>query len=1152
MGKTEWSKEQLTAINDSNHNLLVSAAAGSGKTTLLIERVKTLILDKGVGIDEMLIVTFTNAAANEMKTRLRDAIYEALAGDISDEKAKLLKEQLSRFPRAQISTFSSFGKKVARENFQELGIDPGVGALDETQEKLLKNEILEEIFESYFEKEDERFKDFLRAYSSYRNEDQIREAILKIYDSINNLAKPWEFLHEQVEMTNALNNPEAEEKLKNEVKNLIKRECDEGFELADKAYRLACDANVEKAMDIIGNERQLFLNIIKEIEDGNDLEVIADMLANASFARLTVGKADKEAWGMVADDAKAYRTKYKKVITEKLDFMYMDWSEHLELLYQTKPMMEFLEELLLEFEKRYREGKADCQAIDFSDMEHLAYQALCNKEIADEYRRKFKYIFVDEYQDTSNIEDEIINLIKRENNTFYVGDIKQSIYFFRSTDPQIFQDKLSEFGLDEGNNKLVKLNTNYRSKSGVIQTVNKIFEKLIPDYINNLLNKGVKYEGALEHPTEFYVLDGAYEHAENEIIEELIDNELEAVFIAKKIEEMVGKLDIYDMKLKGERKLEYRDIVILARGIKSGFAPCLDEKFRELGIPLYVEGSSGYFESIEISIFLELLKIIDNRQKDIPLVAVLRSELFDFEIQDLVDIRLHNKGRGVKYYDAFVSYCKNGSREDLKAKCNKVMMTLDTWKSWSEALELDDFLWKLLIDSGYYTKVGLLLEGAQRQANLRLLVETADRIKEQGVCSLSSYIDYVEAMKKRAEDVDQAKLLGEDANVVRLMTIHKSKGLEFPVVFLARACRQEKPQTGGKYSFHSRVGLGLHYVNQEKKYERKTIFEKAIDSRRKYDEHQEYIRLLYVATTRAKDKLIIVGSSKKSGQFDDGKTGEKSFAEMLSEHIPATIVPYKDVEEFLSKGRGQKSEHFNLDELKGSGDEALKAEVQRRMDYVYPYEEDINRRYKRSVSDLNKQIKEAWAQNIYIKPGKIIEDGRITAAEKGSAHHAVMEHLSFKDMVDCKDMEAQIQALVDSMEADDILRSDEAKAVQIAKLKAFFESDLGKRACQADLRGQLKKEKAFTLKTKDWLDREILTQGIIDCFFEEDGKIILLDYKTNYVDKSLPFEEEKARLIDEYKVQIKIYKEALEKATGKEVAEAYLFLTDVGQAVRVE
>lgn len=1224
MGETRWTEEQKAAIETRKCNLLIAAAAGSGKTAVLVERIIRIITNEEnpVDIDRLLVVTFTSAAAAEMRERIAAAITKGLE---SNPNSKNLQKQLTLLSRANITTMHSFCLDVIKNNFHIIDLDPGFRILDETEGTLLKAEVLEELFEDKYEAEDEMFLDLIDAYSDSRSDEKLKDIVLDLYRF--SMSGPWpeKWLREKSEEFNIST---KEELIKSSWVQVLMESLDLQIDglisMLDKAIYLSSNTGgLEPYLENLELDMSSLVNIKEAI--GKGLDEAYKSLVSMSFSKLkTVRKnnvEDPEAQQRVKD----IRDSIKKSIGKlKEDIFSMSPDDMLISIKESYPYMKVLAELVIEFEDRFAKAKKKKEALDFNDLEHFCLKILTSEEanVADNYKEYFDEVLVDEYQDSNSVQEAIIDLVSRkysdDPNVFMVGDVKQSIYRFRQAKPELFLDKYNTYFVDEGKNRKIQLYKNFRSRLEVINGVNYIFKQLMSKVVGELeytdeeaLNLGADYKDVNDEESitggdlELHVLDKSgvaeEETAENDMDEEEEDIgaiNLEARIVANRIKELLSEQDgkrfkVLDKQTGEYRPVKYQDIVILLRATKNWAEVFLDELGAE-GIPAYADTGTGYFDSIEIRTIMSLLKVIDNPMQDVPLIALLRSPIMSFSAEELGDIRLFNKDN--YFYENIKKIAEDEYKNDiLKDKCSKFLVKLEEWREKAIYTPIDEFIWYLYMDTAYYGYVGAMPNGVLRQANLRVLFQRAKQYEQTSFKGLFNFINFINKLRKSSGDMGSAKILGENEDVVRIMSIHKSKGLEFPVVFLAGAGKQFNLMDLNKsILYHEELGFGPDLVDLDRRISYSTLPKESIKQRIKLETLSEEMRILYVAFTRAKEKLIITGAVSNLEKWaskccsaaaldkDVIQSSEVLKGKSYLDWIGMAVCKHRDGDELrnivgavdipiktdLSTWKtsiwtkyqlvGDKNieavdKNQNSDSLIDSEIKAVDKEIQRRLGFKYKFAATTNMKSNFSVSDLKKknyeEIEDELSENLFkekieIKPKFLQEEKGLTSAERGTAMHFVMQKLDFSRVDSIDQIKEQLKELVD----DELLSKEEFKAIRVNKIFNFFNSNLGQRLLAAHNNGdKVYKELPFFTEIspldvddtlpEDIKDEKVRLQGVIDCFFYEGDDIVLIDYKTDYVENGN--EEE---MISKYTVQINYYKSALKKITGKEVKESYLYL----------
>ena len=1144
-----WTTQQQQAIDERGKNILVAAAAGSGKTAVLVERIKKQVTEEGVSIDNMLIVTFTNAAASEMREKIRKAI-RAKAKEVPE-----LKKQLDLLPGASISTFHAFALDVIKHFFYLIDLEPGFSICDDAQSVVIKEDAIDELIESRFEEDSEEFYEFLDWYGSEHDLDKVKSIINRTYTALQALPEPFETFDKKVAELSLTPDEYKRTRAMALMDDIVFFDLLDALNYLEEAERLISSSGLTNMAKKIRPEIEAHKSMLEMAESGNYDAIGVIMEAFPKVVMRTSG-LERESYAEISDIVKALRNNAKALRND------------LQSAFFTAPMIgqfndindlsdkaKTLQGLLIDFDRIFKEKKAEKGLIDFNDIEHYCLEILSDPRAAEYYRDKYSYIFIDEYQDTSLLQEAIIDRIKREDNLFMVGDIKQSIYKFRLAEPEIFKRKYNDFAkCTDGKSIKIDLNRNFRSKPAILSGINRLFGPIMEDYNNDAkLYPGIEYEGKYSFEPECVVIDMSTLDEADEAVQELESDELEALEICSIIKENLGK-EYYDSKKCQVRKIEYRDIVILMRSVKS-HADTYYQVLKAQGIPLFVDDNDGYFDTMEINIFMNLLSVLDNKYQDVPFISVLRSEIFGFSTDELARIRAcHKKDSYVTAFRIFAE--EQDDMADLQKKCRSVFDKLERWKGLAMAMPLPKFIWKLMLESGYYIIMGAMPSGTQRQANLRALVDKAENFANSGQTSLYSFMQYIDMVKKNDIKTGQVKLLGEKDDVVRLMTIHKSKGLEFPMVIVSGMSRKLMyGKSDEKVLFHKDVGLGMFKEDPKQHLENKTLPYNIIMRQVHREEYEEQIRVLYVALTRARDILYMTGTVRDALKFMRGKEigvrSDSTYFNLLSILPPCDIISCSELklpddEDALKRG-------VISDMLAGAPDEELAQKVKAKLDYEYPFEYARKIRPKYSVSSLNAashgRTSAAASGEIHLtEPAFMQENKAMTGAEKGTVYHGIMERLDFSRAQ--KEGRKYIESMAEAFVRDGIFLQNEIEAVDFERIERFFGSEMGQRCVRAFEGGRLRREEPFDLKLQ--MDGEdIVVQGIIDCYFEENGKIILLDYKTNWIDESKPFEEEEKRLRDTYKTQLEKYGEALTKASGKPVTESYLYLFSAGRLIEV-
>ena len=1236
MSETKWTNEQLSAIKTRNCNLLVAAAAGSGKTAVLVERIIEIITNEEnqIDIDRLLVVTFTNAAAAEMRERIASAISKELD---RNPTSKNLQRQLTLLNRSNITTMHSFCLDVIKNNFHRIELDPLFRIGDKTEVALIKSEVIEELFEDKYEEDDEEFINLVEAFSSYKNDDSLKELVLDLYNFTMSGPWPERWLKDSAEAFNISTLEELDSSKWVEVlTESIKIEINGYIKMMKKAINIVNETDgLEPYIKNFSSELEILENIYFKL--GNGLEEMYEALSTIEFSRLKSIKKDSVSDEDAQNTVKKIRDDIKKKLSDltKSTFSVVpkDMLNNIRGAYSN---IKKLSELVLEFGHRFSKHKKEKNILDFNDLEHLCLKILIDHDdnnniipssVALDFKNYFDEVLVDEYQDSNRVQETIIGLVSRKEsdnpNVFMVGDVKQSIYRFRQAKPELFIEKYNSYKIDEGENRKIQLYKNFRSREEVIDGVNYLFKELMSvtvgelEYTDNeALNLGAIYKETTDEnsiiggPIEVNIVNKNYDNSDEEITEdddEEIDSvNLEGRIVARKIKELMSTKDgkvfkVLDKETGEYRPVKYKDIVILLRATKNWSEILLDELGSE-GIPVYADTGSGYFESIEIRTMMSLLKVIDNPMQDVPMLALLKSPIMSFSSEELSDIRLVNKEK--YFYENIITISEDKSYPDsIKNKCINFLDNINKWRKKSIYMAIDEFIWYLYMDTAYYGYVGAMPNGVLRQANLKILFQRAKQFEETSFKGLFNFINFINKVTKSSGDMGSAKILGENEDVVRIMSIHKSKGLEFPIVFLCGTGKNFNLMDLNKgILYHDELGLGPDFIDLEKRVSIGTLAKESIKKKMKLETLSEEMRILYVACTRAKEKLIItgaVGDIKKSidrwinsASLDKNKILEsevlkgKSFIDWigmaLCKHADGKILReyngsteeitkidrskweinlFNKIDLIKDKDYEETDELYNPRILDNSFNEKINNEINRRLNYEYPLRHSTTLKSNISVSDLKKKnIEENYEMTELFKTKKIItpnflkEEKGLSAAEKGTTVHFVMKKIDFSRVNNIDEIKEQLQELFDN----EFLIEEELKSINPNKILNFFKSNLGRRMLNSYNKGEnIYREVPFYTEissleiddtlSKEYIDEKVRLQGIIDCFFEEDGHIILLDYKTDYVKFGNEIE-----LKEKYKKQLEYYSNAIFKIIGKKVSKEYLYSFYLDKEIEIE
>ncbi len=1267
---TKWTNEQLKVINTRNRNILVSAAAGSGKTAVLVERIIAMVTDKDepIDVDKLLVVTFTNAAASEMRERLMKALSKALMQDRNNEH---LQKQMTYIQNAKITTIDAFCLGILKDNFGEADIDPGFRIGNNDELELLKKDTVSEVINSYFEAGDEQFLEFMEDYVDKSGRSAIEEIILDLYEKSMSNVNPAKWLGDMLldykDITpDKILDSVFFKKLFSEAKKSIHK----AYEAMRMALCYSDKAGIYEYEEIFLKEQEL-LKQLGNIEDFNELKKQVD---NIKYDRLPSIKKDRGIEDREKKKVVKFRESAKKYIKDiKEKFLNKSLDEYSKVLKLSYDNVAMLIKLTCEFMEEYLKVKKEKNIVDFAQVEQLTYNILVKDgevtDTAKQISEDFYEILIDEYQDSNYLQEAILGAVSKKhkgiNNIFMVGDVKQSIYGFRNAKPELFVEKFESYTANDDENMKICLSKNFRSRKQVIETCNFIFEQVMTKEFSDIsydeeqkLYLGATYEDNDQCETEIIVIDrnakaeGSYisensgkvngnpisggstsetsandeftEEAEGEE-DELLDItyiEAEAGVIADKIKELVAnEQKVLDKNTNTYRNIRFSDIAIIVRTMRN-LGDTIMQVVEQRNIPIESISTTGYFSAFEIRVLLAYLEVIDNVRQDIPLVCVLRN-VYRFNENELAQIKGESKG---SYFDGLNMY--NGY---LNERVQRVLEDLEALRKMVPYTSIYELINTILIKTGFKDYLLAMGNGNKRIANVEMLLKKAVQYENSSYSGLFNFIRYIERVQQVELDEGEAKGYEEENDSVKLMTIHKSKGLEFPVVIVAGMGRQfnemdyKKTVVVGKEG-----GLGIDYIDKDKRIRYQSPIKKALTIMGKEADRAEELRVLYVALTRAKEKLIMTGSCDINGKLKNllkyANYEEKAFKSYMIMECKSFIeiillaymrnismnsyinsnsedigfdngisigltspvynseaanakfkvinlndITYKAVErQYFEKEMKESIEHFNSDIVY---DAATREILENRMSYRYPYPQDMGLTAKVSVSDVkhrymsddieetvdskvmdysDSERKSDSAEKATIE--KIVVDEDMPrflrgeeeineGAKRGTSYHRIFELIDYSK--DIESLEATQEMIEEIVRSGRISKAD-ADLVSPKKIFRFLNSSIGKRMKAAALNGKLYREKQFVMgdaynkiiKEVDSTEM-VLVQGIIDAMFEENGKLIIVDYKTDNV-------ADIRQLEARYKTQLELYADAVQLSLGKEVGEKIIYSTKFG------
>lgn len=1190
MGMT-WTESQKKVIDRRERNILVSAAAGSGKTAVLVERIIQKITQDKVDIDKLLIVTFTNAAAAEMRERIRDAIEKKLEEEPEDIH---LQRQFTLVHNAQITTIDSFCLYVIRNYFYKIDLEPNFRVADEGELSLLRSDVLGKLLEAHYAAGEEVFLSFVAGYGSAKSDQAIQDMILKMYAYAQSYPWPDEWLVSCGQAYDLKEEADMEQAdwMKQFLDSLVTAVSDCGSQMREALNVCEEPDGPYMYADALKEDIRR-LDAIRESGSyarfGEEINAYAKAFPKLAAARKFEGSVEKK------ELVQNIRNAMKKEIKDMRDKFFFKEPEEIFLdMKKTAPAVKMLVALTEEFASCFAAEKKRKNLVDFSDMEHFALKILVDQttkeptETADEFAALFDEIMIDEYQDSNYVQETLLRAVSKErfgqNNLFMVGDVKQSIYRFRLARPELFMEKFDTYAAGTPGCERIDLQKNFRSRDEVLSGVNDIFYKIMCRDLGNVVydENAALYPGA-DYPEDMDPAMFAMEVlvADESGAEEMERVELEARMIASRIHEMRKEGQTVTDKESGElRPMEYRDIVILLRSV-SGMADTFVKVLLEEGIPAFTTSRTGYFSTVEIQTVLNMLRVIDNPMQDIPLAAVLYSPVGGFSGEDLAKIRAVSGEK--TFYESILTYDTMPEEETdqkLWERLRGFLAKLEAFRKRVPYTPVHELITELLEETGYLSYITALPAGEQKCANVQMLIEQAIHYEDTSYKGLFHFVRYIEKLRKYDVDYGEADIINENENAVRIMSIHKSKGLEFPVVFAAGMGKTFNTQdTRSRLILHPELGIGLDCMDTVRRTKTPTLLKRTLARQTEEENLGEELRVLYVALTRAKEKLILCGClkdvEKKFGEYRQNADTEHpvSFLARSSAHcyfdwvLPA-LYSYPEKYEIRVFGEtdaraGHLKEAVRTlltkEQVKRAvqtADKELLEKIEERLSFVYPFEAEKDIKTKVSVSEIKHQRMQfepeemetvqwyAEEETEEIVPDFIEKRDRVNrGALRGSAMHLVMQCLPFAGSPsdgNRKQMYAWIAEELEKLKKAGRLDETMYELVRIPMIVDFFASSLGKRMVQADQREELRKEKAFVLgipagEIWDCDSRElVLVQGIVDAFFYEDGDIILMDYKTDSVEKP-------EQLLQRYQAQLDLYARALEEATGKKVREKIIY-----------
>lgn len=1166
MAERHWTQAQQEVIDSRNENLLVSAAAGSGKTAVLVEHIIQRILDRShpVDIDEIVVVTFTKAAAAEMRERILQAIERQLEQAPGD--AHLLR-QSALVHNAFITTIDSFCGYVVRNHFHEIDLEPDYRIGEEGELKLMRAAVMEQFMEQQYQKAEESFLTFVESYSRGSTDSAVTEMIFSLFEKAQSYPWPKEWLHEAISAYEA---DTLEELIKSSwfatwLKSLrrqiqdMREETEELLQHCQKPQGPSCYARG------LTQDVQLYEDILSF----DDAKRFYQALCEARY-----GLIGRKPSGFTGDEVllkqvKENRDRLKKQMEELQKSCSPSLEEVLWQLQRLRPVVKELVRLTEGFMDAFDAYKRKRNVVDFNDVEHFALRILQDetthslRPAALEFQQQFQEIIIDEYQDSNYIQEAILTSISRESigehNMFMVGDVKQSIYSFRQACPEIFMEKYKAFQERPQGCSVIELHKNFRSRPQVLELTNDICYSLMKEDLGHItysketaLYAGASYPGEQEAMYGAEILVGDFD---KELLQKKEDKiALEAKLIAERIRRMKEeKMMVTDGETGRLRPMSYRDVVILMRS-PGKLAEPLVKVLLENDIPAFAESRTGYFNTVEVETVLHLLRVLDNPKQEISMAAVLHSPIFGLTNDDLAAIR-----------------CGHTEKlEECQAFLNRMRRQIPH-------MPIHAFLQMLLEETGYLHYVSAMPGGQGRRMNLEKLIDQAVAYEKTSFRGLFHFVHYMEQCQKYEVDMGEAKKISEHDDAVAVLSIHKSKGLEYPICFLAGMGRQfNQRDAKNVLVMHADWGIGLTLMDQKRQTREEPLLKKVVSAHVRWDLLGEEIRILYVALTRAKEKLILTGvlprAKETLDKWEQHKTPmrfhereqAKTYLEWvigatssLREKYPVEVIsPQQLLWEEVQRQGERKERKSRMESLLGTVEKSSLQKLEERLSYVYSFFGKEHQKMKYSVSEIkHARMKEAFLEEESARVSFLddeqschvpkfleekTEDEKSHGALHGTAMHRFLECYDFTKDATAEEIREQYQRML----AFGRLKKEEAARLSMDKLTVFLQSNLARRMCSAAKAGQLYRERPFVMEAvlEEAGKEAVLVQGIIDAFFVEDGHIVLLDYKTDRV-------KTKEELKNRYRVQLQLYGNAVSRSLGMPVKEMFLYSFCLQEAI---
>ncbi|MDF1618386.1 helicase-exonuclease AddAB subunit AddA, partial [Petrocella sp. FN5] len=1153
-----------------------------------------------VSIDSLLVVTFTNAAASEMRERVGNALYNAIEKDPTN---LYLQQQLTLLPSASIMTLHAFCLQVIKNYFYKINLDPSFKIGDEIELTLMRNEVLGDVIETFYTEGDLSYLDFIESYAPGKSDKAVEDLVLSVYKLSRSHPMPRKWLDSSIDLLDieSLNQWYDSPYVTYMMAEIFEQIQDLKLLSREATEIIETDIRLKPMMETL----LIYDTYLKDLESAKDSRMhVFEILNNLDYPRAKSAKRGTEP--EASEPVKALIGRIKDQLKTMQNQYGFDYDEvFIKMTAISHGHMKTLVSIIKRFSEAYQAKKVEKNMIDFNDIEHFALDILREdsgkpSEVAKIYADRFVEIMVDEYQDSNLVQETLIQSVSRigeeKPNIFMVGDLKQSIYKFRLAKPELFSEKYDTYTTEDSLYQKIELHQNFRSRKQVLDLTNYLFIQLMSKKIGDVhyntsaaLNLGANYTIESDvYDTEVLLID-------REGFNGLTTRQIEAQAVAVEIQRLMAldpPMMIYDSQEKIERQLAYKDIVILMRTM-TGWSEAFVDTFADYGIPVASRLATGYFDTIEIKTLLNLLRIIDNPKQDIPLLAVLRSPMFGFKGDELVTIRLTDPD--IDFHSALILYHKSIiGNTPLDQKVVRFHESLYRWRQVKNSLSLYGLVQQIFKDTGYYDYVSMMLGGPKRQANLDMFLDQVHRYEQTSFKGLFNFLRYMDHMKKHSIDQGEALLQDEQGNQVTIMSIHGSKGLEYPVVILPALSKLfNKSDIRQAVLIHQEFGFGTDNILSDERIRIQSPIKEVLKSKMDQELKSEELRILYVALTRAREKLILIGSAKNMDKQIDKWSRALSIESLhlgyltvkscqnyldwimlaLMRHRQAKNLYANTGIEYLGKVALQSIEpsisiyqktylDYQNDPsiLRAFASDSMEKKTQLDLDFeskmawTYTYDTLTKMDISQSVSEIKRLEEESFSklptrEKSSIKPVFIVGEQPMTGAQRGQAYHKVMYHLDFLTQMEEKTIADRIEELCQKQ----IITDCEAKSIRPMSIKAFFDSEIGKRAKEAASKGRLIKEKPFVMGLKPELEAGVHTsdyrmvQGVIDLFFEEEEGLVIVDYKTDHISEGAV-----DTLIKRYSTQMGYYKKALEQGTGKQVKAIYLYAMGISETVEIK